>query len=375
MDDGVGFLGVARPIVEHVAIGRIVAQDVGAGEGAEEQRPPLQRVGNRDRRGRRSDIADEAEYLILVAELLHRFERARRLIAVVGRNQPKHPALDAAGVVDLVESSIDAELHLLAEFLGRAGEGRGDPEPDFASRDATHAGPDGTGAGEVAAAAEAGPITPDNAGPAAVLGAAIECSRSASWRSASRQSVFPDVTALRPSATLRLSSCVRSSRSASLDAVSLMTAANLSTMAWMRGRAMSVQASAEPTTGPTRPARSRTTSVLPAWTAGLRRAGGAREQGAEQGARPTRVDEPHQGRYRPLTRHFRIPPCLIVVAAIATFRPRRAFLAIAGIAAAAARTVRALQAGRSGTRRGSARIRRSRASIPRRSGPVAAARP
>jgi len=50
------------------------------------------------------------------------------------------------------------------------------------------------------------------------------------WRSASRQSILPVVTALRPSATLRLSSCVRSSRSASLDEASLITAANLSTM-------------------------------------------------------------------------------------------------------------------------------------------------
>ena len=91
---------------------------------------------------------------------------------------------------------------------------------------------------------------------------AIDCSRSASWRSASLQSICPVVTALRPSATLRSSSRVRSSRSASLDEASLITAANLSTMAWIRGRAMSRQASADPMIGPTRPARSRTTSVL-----------------------------------------------------------------------------------------------------------------
>ena len=49
---------------------------------------------------------------------------------------------------------------------------------------------------------------------------------------------------------------------ASLGAVSRITATNLSTTVWMRGRAMSVHASAEPMMGPTRPARSRTTSML-----------------------------------------------------------------------------------------------------------------
>jgi hypothetical protein len=44
------------------------------------------------------------------------------------------------------------------------------------------------------------------------------------------QSICPDVTALRPSATVRSSNCVRSERSASLDEASVITAVNLSTM-------------------------------------------------------------------------------------------------------------------------------------------------
>src|SRR5216684_7054802 len=114
-----------------------------------------------------------------------------------------------------------------------------------------------------AAAAKDGATVADGGGAAAGKGGrAIDCSRSASWRSASLQSIRPDVTAARPSAILRSSSCVRSARSASLAENWVMTAVNLSTMTWIRGRAMSRQANAEPTIGPTRPARSRTTSFL-----------------------------------------------------------------------------------------------------------------
>src|SRR6266545_4597938 len=78
------------------------------------------------------------------------------------------------------------------------------------------------------------------------------------------QSILPEVTAARPSATLRSNVWVRSERSASFDAASRITCENLSTMVWMRGRAMSRQACAEPITGPTRPARSRTIVMSPA---------------------------------------------------------------------------------------------------------------
>jgi hypothetical protein len=47
-----------------------------------------------------------------------------------------------------------------------------------------------------------------------------------------------------------------------LEAASRITAANFSITDWIRGRVMSGQASAEPITGPTRPARSRTSSIL-----------------------------------------------------------------------------------------------------------------
>src|SRR2546430_14009977 len=39
--------------------------------------------------------------------------------------------MDPAGVVDQIERGLDAELHLVAELLGRAGEGRRDSKPNL----------------------------------------------------------------------------------------------------------------------------------------------------------------------------------------------------------------------------------------------------
>ena len=50
---GVGFLGIARTVVEDIAIRRIAAHDIAAGVGPEEQHPPLERERHRDRCGRR----------------------------------------------------------------------------------------------------------------------------------------------------------------------------------------------------------------------------------------------------------------------------------------------------------------------------------
>ena len=103
--------------------------------------------------------------------------------------------------------------------------------PNRISRSVTPrtAEPVGTAAvGAVAAAADKdGEIT---AGKVGAGGRAIDRSRSASWRSAIPQSIRPDVTVLRPFATLRSSTCVRSERSASLVEASAITAVNLSTM-------------------------------------------------------------------------------------------------------------------------------------------------
>ena len=239
-DDGVGFLGIAGAVVEDVAIRRIVAQDIGAGERAEEQHPAFERIGDRHRRRRRADIADDAEHLVLFVELLHGLGGARGLVAVVGGEQLEHPAIHAAGIVDPVEGGIDAELHLASEFPGGAGERGCDSKPDFPFGDAARegAGPGRRNGGRRrgrrlrsgGGGGADGPMTLDRLGPA------IDRSRSASWRSARPQSIRPDVTAVRPSVTLRSNTCVRSERSASFDEASRITSENLSTMAWMRGR-------------------------------------------------------------------------------------------------------------------------------------------
>ena len=112
------------------------------------------------------------------------------------------------------------------------------------------------------AAAKAGGASEGMATAGAGADGDSDCSRSASRRSAWMQSILPVETALRPSATLRSNCCARSERWASLLAASRITAANFSITDWTRGRVTSGQASAEPITGPTRPARSRTKLYL-----------------------------------------------------------------------------------------------------------------
>ena len=113
-----------------------MAEHIGAREGAEEQHPPLQRVGDGDHRGGGADVSNDAEYLFLLVELLHGVGSARRLIAVVRRDQLQHPAFHTTGVVDPIERGIDPEFHLATELFGRAGERRRHSEPDFPIGDA-----------------------------------------------------------------------------------------------------------------------------------------------------------------------------------------------------------------------------------------------
>ena len=65
---------------------RIMAEHVGASESAEEQHSPLKRIRHRDRRGGRSNISNDAEYLVLLVELLHGVGGAGRLITVISRD-------------------------------------------------------------------------------------------------------------------------------------------------------------------------------------------------------------------------------------------------------------------------------------------------
>src|SRR5262249_56446806 len=76
LDDGVRLLGVARSVIENVAIGRLAPQQSGAGEGSEEQHLLLQRIWQRYDRGPGPDIADEPEDGVLVSQLLRRLTRS-----------------------------------------------------------------------------------------------------------------------------------------------------------------------------------------------------------------------------------------------------------------------------------------------------------
>ncbi len=138
MDQRVRLLGVARPVVEDVAVGRIVAHHIGAGVGREEQHAPLQRERNRDGGSGGAEIADEAEHLLAVVELPHRVERARRIVAIIRGHKLQHTAVDAAGLVDAVERRLDAELELTAALLHRAAGGDDHAELDLALTDAAH---------------------------------------------------------------------------------------------------------------------------------------------------------------------------------------------------------------------------------------------
>jgi MHS family proline/betaine transporter-like MFS transporter len=143
---GVGFLHIARPIVEHIAIRRIVADDIRAGEGAEEQRPVLQRIRHRHRGGCGADISDKAEHLVFLVKLLHGVEGARRFETVVSGDQFEQPAMHAAGVVDPAEGRVDTELHLAPELSCRAGKRPHNSKPYFPVGNAANRWADGAAA-------------------------------------------------------------------------------------------------------------------------------------------------------------------------------------------------------------------------------------
>src|SRR5262249_39343398 len=117
LDDGVSLLGVARSVIENVAIGRLTPQQSGAGEGSEEQHLLLQRIWQRYDRGRGPDIADEPEDGVLVDELLHRLNRSGRLVPIVNADEAKLAAMDSAGRIHRAERRVEAELHLPPKLL------------------------------------------------------------------------------------------------------------------------------------------------------------------------------------------------------------------------------------------------------------------
>jgi hypothetical protein len=118
LDPGLGFRVVAGADVDDVLeLG--VAQEHGAGEGADERH--LGGGGDGLRRGcsRRSDRADQGKDLVLLDQLLSRRDRLVRLVAVIDANQVELAAVHAALLVRFLESRADAGAHALAERGGR----------------------------------------------------------------------------------------------------------------------------------------------------------------------------------------------------------------------------------------------------------------
>ena len=93
------------------------AQQIGAGEGAEEQRLLLERQRHRDFRGRGADIAEDREDASLEQQLRHVGDRAARLVAVVEGDELQPAAVDPAQVVDLAKTESDVDTRRSLERL------------------------------------------------------------------------------------------------------------------------------------------------------------------------------------------------------------------------------------------------------------------
>src|SRR3954468_5354264 len=133
-DDGGRLLGVARPVVEDVAVGRVLAQERRARESAEEEDLVLDRVRSGDRGGGSSDVADDTGDMALLDQLLHRLDGAGGFVSVVERDEAQLATVDASGIVDRVEGHLHAGLHRAAQLLGRAGERGAHPEGEIGKR-------------------------------------------------------------------------------------------------------------------------------------------------------------------------------------------------------------------------------------------------
>ena len=144
MHDAIGLLTIAGAVVEDVTVRRIVTQQRCPGKGAEEQRAMRHRIRQGRCRRRRTDITDETEYAILLEELLHGVRRARRFVAVVGRDELQPAPVDTSGIVGGRKRRLDPDPHLLSQLGRRAGEGSDDSEADFTVRHAAISGVGGS---------------------------------------------------------------------------------------------------------------------------------------------------------------------------------------------------------------------------------------
>src|ERR1051325_5349860 len=135
LDDFLGFIVVARAHVEYVAVERR-AQHFRTGEHSDQRHLRLRHHWQVRHAGRRSDIAEQREDLVLLNELAGRGRRERGLVMVVLRYELEPTPVHAALRVHIVEVLLDAIAHLNAELRGRSAEHRRLAEYDFVGGDA-----------------------------------------------------------------------------------------------------------------------------------------------------------------------------------------------------------------------------------------------
>src|SRR4051794_11434200 len=135
LDDLLGLVVVARAYMEDIAV-EGHAQRFGPGKHAHQRNLGLCHHRQMRDAGRRADIAEEREHLVLLDQLPACRRRHRRLVAIVFADELEFAAVYAAGGVHMVEIRLDAVAHLYSELRRRAAEDRGLPKDDLVRRDA-----------------------------------------------------------------------------------------------------------------------------------------------------------------------------------------------------------------------------------------------
>src|SRR5271157_1155709 len=125
------FLRITWTIIENIAVRWIASREVRAGKGAEKEGFALEREGRRNRSSRAAEIANEAEHVPVIVQILNDAERFGRFVAVIGDDQFELSTTDPSRTVCFSEGCIDAEFQLPARFTIGAPEWRSHAEADF----------------------------------------------------------------------------------------------------------------------------------------------------------------------------------------------------------------------------------------------------
>src|SRR5262249_5181139 len=128
---GAGLFCVTGSVIENISVWRIAPEQAGASERTEKQHLALKSVGQCHGCRGCPHIADDCKNLVFLIEPLHCFGRSNRLVTVICRNEPKHAAMNTTARIGCVERSLNAQLHILTELLGRTAECRGNSKPNF----------------------------------------------------------------------------------------------------------------------------------------------------------------------------------------------------------------------------------------------------